>query len=246
MGFPDGERPSPAMSRAAAAGAPGIDTQLVVGAVQREICFETYWGNRDTYRLGQTATLTVRRQRNDMAYVWSEQLSRVPHVSAWGNFYSVFVKDGEAAVGTSNGYNLDRSSQKPWVFDDEQQTVQIQIPADCTPHFLPETPLKTQMLDLVTSSIAKELQVFNKYNGVGAHYSGGIRIVIANFNTDYPETYVTIPSIGLVFTVTLHASIAPLADLPTDGYEMVEIYGEENKARANEKIQKYGIDREVL
>lgn len=227
-------------------------TEAVTGAIEQRICFEDFWWNRDSFRLGKTVPLTLRTD-GDKTYVWSEALSVVPGAPRWANYFSVFTKDDRTVVGSSYGYNLDSvrgtadfEKKRAQVFGGGKiEKIELRVPADCTPHFTQETPLKVQMLKVVETTMAKELTLLNK-NG-GAHYPRQIRIVIANFNTDYPETQVFIPSMEQVFHVALQDAADPLSDkfLKQGEYPIMPEYDKQAVKALGDKIDQYGIVREI-
>jgi hypothetical protein len=226
-------------------------TEAVTKAIQQRVCFEDFWWDRDSFQLGKTVPITL-RQDDNIAYVWSEGLAVVPGASRWANFFTVFTKDDQSVVGSSYGYNLDSmqgtpdfEKKKSQVFGGKAETIQLRIPANCAPHFTEETPLKKRMLKTIETTMTNELTLFNKSGG--AHYPGQLRIVIADFNADYPETQVFIPSTEQVFHVALQDAADPLSDtfLKQGEYPVRPEYDKQAIKLLGGKIIKYGIVREI-
>jgi hypothetical protein len=225
--------------------------KAVVEAVQERICFESFWWNRETFRLGKTVPISIRKD-GGVTYVWTEGLSVVPGASRWANFFSVFTKGNESVVGSSYGYNLDIVQSTPdfkmkqsQVFGGNVEVFQLRVPSDCTPHFRSESPRKERVLRAVGVTIAKELMLFRRTGGTS--YPNDITIVVARFESNYPETQVFIPSTGEVFHVALQDASNPLSDafLEEGVYPIQPEYDERAINLMREKILKYGVARKI-
>ena len=228
-----------------------IRNMAVIRAVQHRICFEEFWWNRDTFKLGKTVPITFRKDEN-IVYVWSEELAVVPGASRWANFFTVFIKDGQSVVGSSYGYNLDYmqgaeefEKKKSQAISDDLETVQLRVPVECAPRFAKGTPLKERILRTIETTMANELMLLKKSGG--AQYPEQLQIVIANFNADYPETQVFVPVTKQIFHVVLRDSVNPLSDKFLKQGEF-PVRPENSKQAAmvlGGKVIKFGISREI-
>lgn len=239
-------------STGASAAMAAVTTENAAQAIEQRICFEAFWWDRNTFQLGKTVPITLRKD-GDIAYAWSTDLSKVPGVTQWANFFTVFSEGGRTVVGSSFGYNLDAMQRAPVVernkakvFGGRAETIYLHVPANCSPHFVENTPLKERMLKAVGASIMKELVLLNK-SGVD-HYHGRIHIVVANFNPGYPEAQVYIPSANRAFHVALQDSSNPLGGvfLKQGEYPVRPEYNKSATKVMKAKIVKYGVDREIV
>jgi hypothetical protein len=228
-----------------------VSSKVAIKAIQQRICFEEFWWGRDNFQFGKTAHITFRTE-GDTAYVWSEDLVVVSGASRWANFFTVVSKGDQVVVGYSNGYNLDSTrgtldfeKNREKVFGGEVQTAQLREPTDCTPHFAGVTPEKERILMTIEKTMTNELTLFNKSGG--ANYPKQVTIIIANFNWDYPETQVFVPSTEQVFHVALRNAADPLSDtyLRQGEYPVGLEGNQQNVKVVRDKIVKYGIDRQV-
>jgi hypothetical protein len=139
----------------------------------------------------------------------------------------------------------DFEKNRSLVFRGDMETAQIRVPSDCVPHFAKETSRKERILKTIEATMKNELTLFNTSGGT--HYPSHLRIVVANFKLDYPETLVFIPSTEQVFHVTLHDSADPLSDafLNQGEYPVRPEYDQQAVKVQREKIMRYGIVREI-
>lgn len=228
-----------------------VSTRTVLDAISNRICFESFWWNRGTFRLGKTARMTVRKT-GDTAYVWTTELSLVPGVHTWANFFRVFFSGDEAIAYASYGYNVDLLTNVPEVEDNRKQateggseTVTLQVPAGCVPKFRADSTLKQRMLATVEHTIAKQLAASNR-NG-GTNYPQSVQLVIADFNIDYPETQVLIPSTGEVFHVAFRDAADPIGRtfMAQGEYPVAEELNHEEALAVASKILMYGLRRNI-
>jgi hypothetical protein len=98
-----------------------------------------------------------------------------------------------------------------------------------------------------TQRSSPELAGFNKH--AGAHYPHHLKIVIANFDEDYPETQVFIPSTKEVFHVRPHdpADQAIDADMQKGEYVVgqEQEYDSQKIEGLSATILRYGISRKI-
>jgi hypothetical protein len=121
----------------------------------------------------------------------------------------------------------------------------ITIPTDCNPRYDPPTPRKQRMLETVINTLQKHLSVFMR-SGV-SKYQSQITLTIADFNVDYPSTYILVEPPGHLFTVTLHNPQDYDSDLyEREGeYPLREVRVKPHHKDLLEKIRKHGIVRKV-
>jgi len=117
------------------------------------------------------------------------------------------------------------------------------IPKDCTPNYDPASPKKEIMLKTVVGTIQIKLSNFVR-QGI-AKYPRNLTILIADFNVDYPSTYVRVEGINEVYSVTLHDFENYDSDqFEREGeYPFGEVYNKSKELLA--KIHKHGIRREI-
>jgi hypothetical protein len=221
-----------------------VDTAAVITAIQRDICFSTYWGGKIPKQEIRPVALRI---DGDIAYVWIENLRWHFDVPRGVSFFQVMNHKGRTAVSYSQAHNLDYfkgdefDRLKNVVFGGPFEQTQLKTPTDCTRKFEADTPLKKQMLDVIEHSVARELTSYNKL--LGEHYPDRLKIVIANFNDYDPETYILVPSTGAVFS----AGIGPLYDddLDRGGLVLQPLYRKAEIASMRGYITKIGIEREI-
>lgn len=227
-----------------------IGAPAAVTAIQHRICYEAFWWDRDDFEFGKTVTATVRSD-DDMAYAWIDNLEHVPGAPQWASFFTIFTKDNQTAVAASYGYNLkvmkgnpDFEQKRNEVFKSKTDVVKLQVPTDCSPQFSSDDPERKHMLSVIENTIKDELVMFNKN---GRSYPDRVQIIISNFNFDYPEAFVFIPSTGDVFSVALHNASAPLTDtyLKEGAYPVQPVQDKASATALIPKIRKYGVVREI-
>lgn len=230
--------------------AAGLSTDSAVKALKRRICFEAFWWGIREYRLGRTASITV-RPSDGVGYIWSTELSEVPGVSRWADFFTVFSDGSATVIGSSYGYNIEIMQGNPEferhkakALGNGGETVRIRLPADCTPRFARDTPLKQRILHATEASM---VQTLTQFNALGVRYPRHLRIVIANFDTDYREAEVFIPLTGEVFHVALMDPEDPLSRtyMEQGGFPVRPEYQPEAARILRGKIVKYGIVRGI-
>lgn len=228
--------------------APTVDTaladnsqvSLAISAIQDRICFEEFWWGKDFYHLGSSVPIFV-RQAGDVTLAWSDKLSAIPGAKQWANFFRVAQMNHVATVDEAYGYNLDLLKTTPKIAKDKEDVfsertvkkIEFHVPANCTPHFRANTLQKKETINHLKSAIVDELTQLDRFGRTAQ--SGRSDIVIANFNADYPETLVLVPSTGEIFRVALHGPmfVGPLLGSP------------EYLAASRKRILKYGMTEQV-
>lgn len=193
-----------ALLAAAPAAAADLTPAQAVEALKRHVCFSRIWWGDPYVRLGQTATVDLRIDGRT-AYLWSEDMRAVPRVRRWADSYVVVARPAGAAVTQRSGYNIEllrgegayvRDRRR--VYAAQTQRIEVDLPATCEPKFDPDTPLKTEMKVVLSSSLATALATWGRRAP-----RGGVRMTIANFNPDDPETFAYRHDIGEVLRIGL-------------------------------------------
>lgn len=222
-----------------------IAMDSAITAIQRRICYETYWWGSRSFVFGKTVTGVIRRD-GDMAYAWFDDLEHGSDAPYWASMYEIFTKGGLTAVSSSYGYNIDttKGEEKDIVFRGRTEPVQVTVPSDCEPKFDPDTPEKARMIAAIEKSMKMEFRQDNKNGG---HYPERVKMIVANFNIDYPFAYVLVPGTGEVFSLPLRDDTAPMRDLIAEfGEYMVAEERHKPSVRVlTQRIRKYGIAREI-
>jgi hypothetical protein len=122
----------------------------------------------------------------------------------------------------------------------------LTIPTDCTPRYEPLTRQKGRMVETVVSTLQKRLSAWMQ-RGI-ATYPREVTLNIADFNVDYPSTYILVEPPVELYTATLHK----VSDYDSDEYErdgeypLGEIRMKPHMKDLLEKIRKHGIVRKIV
>ena len=196
-----------ALLAAAPVAAADITAAHAIEALKRHVCFSRTWWGDPYVRLGQTATIDLRLDGRT-AYLWSEDMRVVPRVRRWADSYVVVARPAGAAVTQRSGYNIELLRGEPAyerdrrrVYAGPTQRVEVELPATCEPKFDPDTPTKAEMKALVASSLSTALATWGRRAP-----RGGVRMILANFNPDYPETFAYRQDTGEVLRIGLISS----------------------------------------
>ncbi len=223
---------------------------IVKEAITRYLCHEVYWEGQG-YRTGVPLSLDV---RTDSArfYAWVHDITNEPR-----NRISVFlmgsIGEGQTAVALLTGYNEDLGARIPGYTRDRRYFTEtpvigdtLTIPTDCTPRFDPPTPRKDRMLGTVLTTLERFLRSLARA-GIwkGPHEA---TLTIADFNVDYPVTYVLVEPPGELYIVRLHNP----QNYESDEYErngeypIGEILGEAQLNDLLPKVRKHGVIRKLV
>lgn len=215
-------------------------------AVTESLCYDVYWagawGHGEHYQRGVPLPFKL--------VVEGEKFyARVAPVGFIGKGQQPMMAErigivrGERAVVVTNSEpNMDKIfSTYPLI----ENT--LTIPTDCTPKYDPMTPRKELMIKTILSTIKKQFEHHIKI-GIAKYpkYPKELTLIIADFNIDYPETYVIVKETDDIYGVVLHK----FSDYDSDEYEREgeypsapEFHLSENKI---EKVRKYGIIRKIV
>jgi len=234
------------------------NTSAAIDAIKKDYC-RTKGGDRPE-RPPSVLYVFVRTE-GDKSYAWVEGLEVGPRALRLATFYFIASKNGRSAVGYSLGYNtelseqsLDYQEKRDLVFNDRSrhgfsgdlQVEELQVPVKCPVTFEADTPLKLRMIDVIQKSVESQLNWDVK--NLGDHYPARVRIAIANFDTDFWQTYVVVRQTGKVYSVTLHDPTDPLGDglLERGDYHVVEkSFSREVMSELRRYVIANGIQREI-
>lgn len=212
---------------------------LVKHAVRRWLCWDKYWG-WGPYDLGHVSAAKIKFDQKAF-YVWIDDIVVTDKVRM-AAFYTGRIKDGQAAVilreAFGTGYIPPKPKKKKGTYEsggpaiigpglpEERKAIfetgrvistDISVPIDCTPHFDPPTKEK----GLMVATIVKTMRSFLARSfSNGSLNSTRVKLMIANFNVDYPSTYVLIEPSNKVWVVALH----DLQDYYSHTFEKVGAY----------------------
>jgi hypothetical protein len=225
---------------------------LVKEAITRSICREVFWEGAQ-FRLGRSLPLEVKFEGKKF-YVWIVDLTDAKNIRT-SYFYEGLIKDRKAIVIFVTGHNMaSKRSPTPQLlaerrkFEDGAIKEKFTTPTHCFLDIDPLTPEKTRMIETVVSTMQKQLGAYRR-QGIES-YPSEVSIIIADFNVDYPYTYVLVnkPGSSELDVVTLH----DYDDWESDKYERDGAYPLVNRRIGPEhkellaKIQKNGIARKII
>ena len=192
---------------AAPAAAADLTAAQAVEALRRHVCFSRIWWADPYARLGQTVTVDLRLDGRT-AYLWSEDMRAVPRVRRWADSYMVGIRSVGPVVTQRSGYNIELLRGEPAyererrrVYAGQTQRVRVELSASCEPRFEPDTPAKAEMKTAVTNSLSTAIATWGRRPP-----RGGVRMTIARFDPDYPETFAYRQDTGEVLRIGLPAS----------------------------------------
>lgn len=224
-----------------------INNVQVAQAIQRRVCFESYWTDHRAYRLGTTVPFVVRRD-GDVAYAWTQNLSATTGSASWVDFFTVYAKSDRVSVGEAAGLSgtnvVGIQERMRRVKGSRPEIVQVAVPSDCAPHFTVSTPERDRTLAAIGSSVAKA--VATAQSADRKRPAAREEMLVASFLSDYPATYVLVPRTQQVFRVTLQDASDPLGDaaLVRGDYAVARVDSATEAGALKVKIRKYGIARE--
>lgn len=226
-----------------------VQVTAAIEAIQEYRCGAEYWA--DTRPSPPSDLRVAIRSEGQIARAVVEGLDGPD----WMTFYTIMSTGTKASVTSSWAYAkaLMKESagfQESWgsVFDDGSKHAfgsdvrigELHVPITCDLVLEADTAVKRAMVDAVQRSMTISLSLFNK---TGANYPSRVRIVIANFNTDFAATYVLVRDTGEIFGVLLND---PMASPPGDAEYLVwQPYNRSDLPPIRRKIMATGIDGEI-
>lgn len=213
-------------------------------AVVDALCFSVYWGGNFGYggHFQRGVPVPFRLvMRGDAFYVWLKPIGFVGprHDPAEAKLVGT-DRGGRAVVVSNSAYEWET------VFS-EGTTIEgsVTIPRDCTPRYAPWSPLKERMVATVVSTMERGL---NRLRGVGDRYPREVELVIADFNVEYPSTYVLVEPANQLFMLTLHdPQDYGSGQYERDGeYPFSYLVVKPHLAELLNKIRRYAIRRHIV
>lgn len=217
-------------------------------AVNRWLCYEVYWGEA-SHRLGKTYPLFIRLE-GEKFFALANDLEPILRDPTAG-FYIGRLRNGKAAVISGERYNVKLNPPLPSYLKAqrlfESQSIiktTFTMPPDCTPKYDSVTPQKELMINTVVKTMQKNLNMFVSM-GI-AKYPKEVTLIIADFNIDYPYTFVLVEQTKEVYIVTLHDTQNYDSDeFELEGqYPFGQVYDKWNGLL--EKISKHSIFRKII
>jgi hypothetical protein len=220
-------------------------------------CYELYWqGGIVQGELGTSRPLKIVFEDNRF-YARIDPAGFVgPNRQAWRLNYIGETRDGRMCLLVKNyEFDLDEKfATGPSIQDT------LTMPSDCTPHYNPSSAEKDRMMENVAASMRQALHGFADHPAEGLpQYPNEVRLVIGDFNVDYPYTYVLVEEPPELYRIALHD---PDGDADADDTYQREgkyIVGEavtgtnlseedikEATARLTAKIRAHGIPRTIV
>lgn len=194
------------LSLAGAAHADDLTAGQASDAIKRYVCFSRVWSGDPYARLGQTVTVDLRLDSRT-GYAWSEDLRAIPRVPRWADSYVVTARSAGPVVTARSGYNADLlrgeaayERERRRVYGGTSQRLKVDLPPACEPRFDPETPLKAEMRAVMVSSLSSAVRTWGKRPA-----GGQVRMVVTNFNVDWPEAYALRQDTGEVLRIGLQS-----------------------------------------
>ena len=213
-------------------------------AVVSSLCYDIYWqgdfGSGENYRRAEPLPFVL-VLRGEKFYMRIMPVGVLPNGQPFEARRVGLDRLDRTIVASNSAYEWERVfADGPWIQG------RLMIPRDCTPHYASSTPQKERMLATVLSTMERTLSRFRQREPM--KYPRTLDLVIADFNVEYPMTYVLVDSEHAVYTIALHNA----QDFDSDAYEREGIYpvgyrviGPHTKELI-EKIRKHGIRRAIV
>jgi hypothetical protein len=217
-------------------------------ALIRWLCYEAYWHRAPEIESGAIVPLEVKIE-GDKFLIWSKDLKFKDLKNMEGYYWGQMSK-GKVAIIRSELYPKDSTPTNQQVkYRHQFESIRIIkdtliMPANCTPQYDPMTAHKELMINTVAGTVQKQMSETVRL-GI-SKYPMEVTLIIADFNIDYPYTYILVEPVNKVYSVTLHDP----QDYDSDEYEREGEYpfGEEYSVSKEllEKIKKHGIIRKII
>ncbi|HEX2581559.1 MAG TPA: hypothetical protein VHL08_06230 [Dongiaceae bacterium] len=221
-----------------------ISVKEALSALTRYVCYWDYWGA--SVKSNKIATVML-DQKADSSYMWIENMidsGWMPHRVD----YVVIKNKGKFLVVSSRQVlDMDIDKEKPFheelrkeFFNNHKvKSIQWKTPDNCSPHYDPDSPEKQKMLSIILKTVHDGLASLHKY-------PVKTKIVISNFNVDYPEVLAFIPHTNEIFNLPLHYENEPFdKELEVGSYNFGQIYDKESIYFLKKKILENGIPFEL-
>lgn len=193
-----------ALGIGSSAAAADLTASQAVEAMKRHVCFSKVWWGDPYVRLGQVAHVDVRVDGRT-AYIWSEDMRAVPRTRRWADSYVVVMRSAGPVVVERSGYNIERlrgeaafERDRKRAYAGQTQRIEVDLPQTCDPRFDADGPVKGEMRAVLAASLTNAVRTWGR-RPVG----GRVRMIVANFNVDYPEAFAVREDTGEVLRVGL-------------------------------------------
>ncbi len=212
----------------------------IKSAIIHDLCREIYLGGGKHYKRDVPLPLKIKIEGNKF-YAKLEKLGMSPggHIT---QLYQIGLLKTAKTGGAVVTHNFERDIDNRFI-DKSVINDTFTIPSDCTPRFDTTTPQKELMLRTIVSTMKNQLGDFVKL-GIWK-YQGEVTLIIADFNIDYPETYILVEPMKKVYGVRFHDP----ENYDSDEYEREGEYpfGEEYSISKEllAKIRKHGIIQKI-
>ncbi len=181
---------------------------IVKDAMARFVCYQKFWMGND-YVEGASVAMEIKFE-GEKFYAWTNDLPAKVFVDLhFTSFYAGRLKDGKGAITFADGHNNELPGLPPQLREYRRHFESgaivkdtLTIPVDCAPRYDPPTPKKELMVKTVISTMRKLLNNFA--SGGIAKYPKEVKLIIADFNMDYPFTYVIVEPVKEVYIIRLH------------------------------------------
>ena len=221
----------------------------VTSAIIRDICREVFWQGKQ-YPFGESFPLHIKID-GDNFYAWVEHLGPFQN-DLFSYYYKGRIRIGDGVVVSKTGLNerLKLPPPTPWSSAQPKKSKEgistLTLPPSCPPWRESSTSTKDRMVQTVFSTILYNVKV-NESLGI-VSYPRNLRIIVADFNVDYPFTYVLIEDdkfLKLIVVYLHNADDWDNEEYQRGPYPIVERrIGAEHKELLR-KIRNYGLVRQV-
>ena len=227
-----------------------ITTESSINAIERRLCLEIFWWGQQSFQAGGQVDVALKINQ-DGANAWVEGAGNSAGVSRWADFFSIVPSPaGEVRVMSSFGYNVDRmrgtsdfERRRDLVFSGDVKNVKINLPKYCSPKYAPETPLKRQMVNIIVASVKNYIMYSVKFEKIT--YPEKLNIVIANFDPDYPETFIYLPRYKRILVAHFYGSSPEDGSYFDDKSYPIRDHDGEGAVDLRDKIVRNGM-REII
>jgi hypothetical protein len=226
----------------------GITAIEIKDALVRRICYEEYWRESDM-KTGVSLAVEMRCQ-GSMFDAWLFDASSAKDYKViywfWGR-----KKGEETAVIAREGFNM--AWPKKWIDEKRRMafgnnltvTDRLVIPRNCVPESFESSSEKELFVKAIVETMVGYLRRDIKEGW--RKYPDKVHLLIANFNVDYPKTYVIVDETKNAFVINLHDThnIAEYDDMTWIGRGMLGISSETLSDSIVTKVRKHALVKEV-
>lgn len=231
---------------------------LMKAALKSYVNYEICWAGGGLqagtpYRVGKTVTLTLSINKNERKfYFWGDELQYAAELNQpplADLYYGVYSKNLAVITG-SDIANTTAANVMKWLmqrkdryFSGQITKVDFTIPSDCVMNF-PPSKEKTEMVDAIVKTMASFVEQVNREEQF--EYPTPLHVVIANFDVNYPRTFVYIEETNEVYALALHDITNYFGDtFLKEGYPFNLVNYFDKNSPFVKKIMRYGINKTI-